>query len=100
MLDHDRLALVCPDQCGVHIAQCVVGLGIFGIFPELFSRSNRQSLLSRGNRNQVVHLVAPVDIQHLTNRAESVCGVGISRMDRVVLQSPHVVVPRLFIQIQ
>ena len=92
VLDHDRFAFGGADNCCIDISEFVLPFGKITLRSVVQDGGIGQAKLIGRDRNQILHPIAPVNIQDLGNRPQPMCRIGVAGMGCVVFQTPHVMI--------
>src|SRR5690625_4151285 len=102
MLQHDGTSLEGPDNGGIHIATewpSHIGLVVVILLSQLLHQRPHTEIIT-GHGDQVVHLIAVVDVHHLGQRCQTVLRVEIPVPADIFIKSPWPVTePTKFIKV-
>ena len=84
------------NQRGIHIPHLITLRRFFGGCAKHLSGISRQTGLTRGHGNQILHTVSPMNIHPLADRTQAVSRIRIPRMLLAVKLYPVIVIPTRF----
>src|SRR5687767_9678867 len=86
--DRDRLPLLRSDERGDDVTERVVPSSLDAVRPDMFRGPEVQPSRLAGHRNEVVELVAAIDVHPLCDRADAVRRIEIAVATNRVLHAP------------